>query len=115
MEAHEKEVSTHRNWACGKIGCGALFCLGSPGLFIQAQETPESSCSGLSLLAIGSALGAWGGLDLMKKFEAPRPDWGVAAAGAHPAAEGVGQTKGEKTLKLIQKAEKNNHGRSGNF
>ena len=106
MEAHEKEVSTHRNWACGKIGCGALFCLGSPGLFIQAEETPESSCSGLSLLAIGSALGAWGGLDLMKKFEAPRPDWELPRQVRIQPPKGLGKPKVKKTLKLIQKADK---------
>ncbi|MBL92736.1 MAG: hypothetical protein CMH56_13105 [Myxococcales bacterium] len=106
MNTHNKKMSNLRNLGCGKLVCGGLVCAGSSGAFAGAEASVGSATVGAGMLALGTALGLWGGLDLFKKVEAPKPDWELPRQVRVNPPKGLGKVKVKKTLDLVKKKKK---------
>ena len=106
MITHNKKVSNLRSWGCAKLGCGGLLCLGSLGAFGAAAGSLEAAGTGAGMGFLGTALGAWGGFDLFKKLEAPKPDWELPRQVRVQPPKGLGKMQVKKTLDLVKKTKK---------
>ena len=78
----------------------------SSGAFAGAEASAGSATVGAGMLALGTALGLWGGVDLFKKVEAPKPDWELPRQVRVKPPKGLGKAQVKKTLDLVKKKKK---------